>query len=76
MFHITVKIIWNRRLYELFEIILDYCKLFVDYLFWIIRGIFETWIIWDYLSLDYLYIIRNMDYLRIFEEWIIWEHLF
>ena len=52
----------------IFWIILDYLKhgLFVDYLkhglfeiicVWIICGLFETWIIGDYLCLDYLWII-------------------
>ena len=43
------EIIWNSGLFALFQIILDYCKLFVDYL----------WIIWN---MDYLWIIWNMDY--------------
>ena len=34
----------------------DLKYVFVDYLFWIICGIFETWIILDCLCLDYLWI--------------------
>ena len=55
--------------YRLFEIILDYCTLFVDYcfgLFEFIWGLFETWISLYYLFLDYLWIIWKMDYLRLF----------
>ena len=76
------EIIWDCGLFALFAIILDYCKLFVDYLFWIICGLFETWIIWDYLCLGYLWIIWIMDYLRLsvlglFVDclfWIIWDY--
>ena len=40
---------------------MDYLVLFVFRLFEIICRLFV-----DYLSLDYLWIIRNMDYLRLF----------
>ena len=35
------EIIGHRGLFALLEIILDYCNFFVDYLFWIMCGLFE-----------------------------------
>ena len=53
----------NRGLFALFEIILDHCKLFVDFLFGIFCGLFETWIIADYGILLHIICGLFVDYL-------------
>ena len=59
------EFIWNRGLFSLIEIIQDYCKLFVGYLFCLKQGLFD--IIWNRDSLRLLV----SDYLRLFETGII-----
>ena len=92
---VFIWIIWNMDWLRLFVfgLFVDNLKhgLFEIICAWIICGLFETWIFWDYLSLDCLCIIcfrffeiicrLFVDYLlwiicRLFETLIIWDYLF
>ena len=73
------EILRNCGLFALFafffRLLRIICGFFLDYL-WNQCGSIETWIIWDYWCLEYLWIIWIMDYFRLFALGLFADYLF